>query len=195
MKTSEAFVEQERHLIVEVARRIVSREACEEADILDTIAEEYFDRQAEIYVGHISKGKIFSFGTPEFQAYLTSAILFVVNSIVIPYIKKVLETSVVSAAKESVTELASKINTMLAKPSRSDEQPQSSTRVDLLVPINWPELEHQITVGCQQANFSHKRAQEISQLTVRELSTDQILLGRMVLTVMRIPLIVKSDQE
>ena len=103
-----------------------------------------------------------------------------------------LEVSIAGAAKESVNELVSKIGTILTKSKHNEEQPQSSTHVDLLVPINWSELEHQITVGCQQANFSHKRAQEISQLTVRELSNNQILLGKMVLTVMRIPLIVEK---
>lgn len=192
MKTSEAFVEQERQVIVEAVRGIVSRKAPEEVDLLDTIAEGYFESQTEVDPGHVSKGQMFSFGTPEIQTYLTSAILFVFGFIVIPFLRKALETAVENTAEKSVEGLAGKIRGVLAKLERKNGRLPSDTRIDILVPVNWTELDRQIRRECQEGGFSRKRAREIAQLTVRELSDDQVLLGKMALAVMRIPL---DDEE
>jgi hypothetical protein len=188
MDASMAISEQERAVVGDFVRSIIRTEAPQEVDIFDTIYEEFDDAISKTPSGHIPDEQMFSFSVADFQAYLANALLFTAIFVLVPFLKKAYEQTIEKMAEKSVDALAEKIHSVLTKLRKKDQADLEITRIDILVPINWADLAQRIKAESQRLGLSRARADELASLTVKELTDNQVLLGNMLLTVMRVPI-------
>jgi hypothetical protein len=188
MDSHKLILEQERVVIGQLVRNIVQSEAPQELDILDTIEDEFYAVAGALRSDQRPNERAFSFSGTDFQAFLATALLYVTTFVVMPFLKKACEEAIEKTSEKSVESLAKGIRAVLDRLKKKDKKPPSSTdQIDILVPINWVDFVRQIKSEGRQIGLSRSDANELADLTVRELSENQVMLANMLLTVLRVP--------
>lgn len=168
-----------RMLVTKAVSMIIAEEAPEEVDILDVIADEFYNRTDKRFSTSEHHDKMMSFSGAELNAYLSLALIVAYNMgilFIIEFVKKTIEKS----AEKSIDSLAKQIGNILSKLKRKEKPAES---INILIPINWTEFEKRIREDTHEVGIPASSAKRAAKLVVRELSENQILLGDMVLEV------------
>jgi hypothetical protein len=169
--------------IQRTATLIIQKTNPEELDLIPVAIERYYQEQEKRDVS--SDDKPFAF-TEKFtdNPFLIYSVFWLLENIVKPFITKSVDYAIEQTAKNSIDELAKKIQSIIKKKPKSSNK-QNSDQIDILVPINWQALNKKIIVAGKSISLSKKDAKIIANQTVKELSENQVLIGDLILNVYR----------
>jgi hypothetical protein len=167
--------------------RIVQRNAPEEVDLVPLITTQVFQ---EVNGGENAaepEEKMFSFtGSDELLQYLSGALSILLNLVVFPFLKKAYEKAIEKTAEKSIDSPARKLQDLFEKLKKKSDDPKLHQELDLLIPVNWVELNKELQITSRDRGLSAAEAKRISNMVVHDLKQDKVLMGDIVVYVSRV---------
>jgi len=195
MNTSNDYSASDIELIRYITLRIVQDHVPEETDLVSTVIEQNFQRTKQDQPIERNGDQIFSFsGSADLQSLFSLSLVWILSLIVIPFLRKAYEKAIEKTAEKTVESVASKLHDLLEKLRKDEKNQELLQQVDLLIPIDWKELNRQIIEAGKHQGLSPSGVKEIANLTVQELSNDRILVGNYLINVKRVEITVKKEK-
>ncbi len=183
--------------IVELTQKMIQKNAPEEADIVKEIIKQtyqpYRDRDVKTQ-GNVEQKYSFV-GLEDITGFTSAALGFLLPRVVFPLFRKVWEELLDKTAEKSVDEMIIKFKNLLTKLQNKKKNKELQHQVDLLIPINWQEMEHTLRKVALENGFPSRIADKATNILISELSEDRILLGNTVIYVNRKSLSSEASQN
>jgi len=157
---------------------IVREEAPEEEDIYESLSVDF--SRVDISNNSDLREQWLSFSGIEQDIYISKALLLIWYSFVIPYLIKIYEGFLKEAAEGTRKAIMEKISRVMKKKKGKTKGANAGA---ILVPINWVNFERELIESGKELGLSKALSLRLSQLTVKELSDNKILLDGILLHV------------
>lgn len=174
-----------RDLVDQFILHIISAEAPEEIDLQKSISGELYNLTESQLKSKSQDRQWLSFSGMDLHSFLTSSLMVVWLLIILPYLVKVYEKAIEKTADKTVDTIGVKINEMLKRIKGKKNKLTTDERIDILIPINWDELEREIKSAGKGMGLRKSEVEKIASLSVKELSENQVLLGELLINVKR----------
>jgi hypothetical protein len=187
MEASSKFTSDEIDWVMQISSQIVQKHAPEEADLVTIVVERHFHRVKQEIQTEEDTEQIFAFsGSGDLQNLFSQALVWILSLVVIPFLLKAYEKAIEKSAEKTIDVITSKLHDLLGRLKQDNKDQALLQQWDLLIPIDWMELNRQIKATGKDQGLSAREAEKIASLTIKELSQDRILVGDLLLHVKRI---------
>ena len=106
--------------------------------------------------------------------------------VIIPFLRKAYEKAIEKTAEKTIETVALKLHTLIEKLKKKPNDQKLHQELDLLIPINWKELDKELRITGSTRGLSTAEAKRMSAMLVQDLQDDKVLIGDMLIHVSRI---------
>lgn len=173
------------NFIVAFTQKIIEERVPEEVDVTEEIIRQTYQPYDDVRSQEKNEQKYAFSGQEEITGFISGALAFLLPQVIFPLVKKIWEELLSKTAEKSVDEMAIKLKNILSKLQSKKEDQELQHQVDLLVPINWKEVERELKKVALENGFPSEIANNATNILISELSEDRLLLGNTVIYVNR----------